>query len=203
MSIERIEVGANSILHDPDQLPFHTHDCNECIHLTSTQFRGGWNVKGVVDERYDLYYCKASSLDSEPNIISRTSSEPSEYASGLCFAKSAFERAKKEHLDYQKPHDRHEIALALAYHLSTPMLLRHEDAVRIDGMRINEKALRKVHLGAFDLVLAFKGLWRESYVWNKEALDLFEEFGKVVEREGNEYLTDMYNATLAFARKET
>jgi hypothetical protein len=51
----------------------YEHDCDECVYLGH-------------DGRADLYFCPQP-LFSQPTIIARHSSEPSDYLSGLAFRK--------------------------------------------------------------------------------------------------------------------
>jgi hypothetical protein len=206
MSIERIEVGANRILHDPEQPPFFTHDCEDCIHLTSTSF--GRHFGMISAEKFDLYYCPPNSVESEGTIVKRSGNEPPNYSSGLCFARSAFKRAENEWLDFKKTRDRHQLVLALGYHLALDKIADHDRAmgdawVENSNRQANEKALNDVQRGYYDLNIAFKNLWKESYVWNKKAFENFESLNATIEDENNPLLTAMYDATLAFAQKES
>jgi len=63
--------------------------------------------------------------------------------------------------------------------------------------------LNDVQRGYYDLNIAFKNLWKESYVWNKETFENFESLNATIEDENNPLLTAMYDATLAFAQKES
>lgn len=61
--------------------PLYEHDCDSCVYLGRHTTVNEHPFPSATVE-WDLYYCK-----SEPTVIARHSSEPSEYRSGLEIAK--------------------------------------------------------------------------------------------------------------------